>query len=351
MGGVTGIGELVEILKGGGGDIAHGLAGKEGLVAAENDIGESGQAHELIIVDDGIGKIFEEDAFLFLVNINTEGAELAGFEGMNDGIRLDEFTAAGIDEHGTRFHAGEGVLIDQVPCFGEERDMEADNIGGGEQIVEGLEGDAGIHKILLRPNIIGDDPATEAEKDAADRVTDFAGADDAGRFAAEIKAHEAIEGEVGATDAVVGAMNAPIEREHEADGVFSDAVRRISGHAGDTDTVVGGGLEIDIVVTGGANGDIADAQLAELAENLGIDPVVNEDADGILALGKADRVGGKPWFEEGEVVAVFRQIEEELPVIVFGAENGNAHRVMKHGRGTDARWRVGCGGQAGAEIG
>lgn len=170
--------------------------------------------------------------------------------------------------------------------------MEGEDIGSGEYIVEGLVLNAGLLEFGDGLHIVGADLAAEAEEDVANGLADFAGADDADGFAAEIEAHEAIEGKIGTPGTIVGAMDAAVEGEHEADGEFGHAVGGIGRYACDADALRGGGLEVDIVVAGGADDDKADAMPGQRTQDRFIDLIVDKDADGVLSLGEANRLGG-----------------------------------------------------------
>ena len=71
--------ELVDIQECGRGDILDRLAGEKTLVAGYQDIWESGQTHENIVVNNRIGEVFKKDAGLFFIDIDSEGADAAFF--------------------------------------------------------------------------------------------------------------------------------------------------------------------------------------------------------------------------------------------------------------------------------
>ena len=90
--------------------------------------------------------------------------------------------------------------------------------------VDGHVLDAEFEEVLVGERIDGEHPASQVPEQPGHDRTDPAGADDAGRLAGEVEADEAVEREVAVTDAVVGTVDAPVQREDERQGVLGDRV-------------------------------------------------------------------------------------------------------------------------------
>ena len=101
---------------------------------------------------------------------------------------------------------------------------------GDDVALPGEGGGVGVFDLIgggplgVREGVVGEDAHAEAAEDLAGDLAGAAGADEAGGFAVEVEADEAVEGEVEVADAVVGAGDFAIEGEEEGDGVFGDGV-------------------------------------------------------------------------------------------------------------------------------
>ena len=78
--------------------------------------------------------------------------------------------------------------------------------------------------------------AAKAAKNLRNELPYFASADDADRFAMQIKTNESAEREVQLPDPVEGSMNFSVEREQEGQGVFGHRVRKICRNADHVDS-------------------------------------------------------------------------------------------------------------------
>ena len=139
-------------------------------------------------------------------------------------------------------------------------------------------------------------------------------------------ADQAFQGEVVLANPGPGPVDAPVERQQQADGELGDGVGRIGGHADDGQAEALGRFEIDVVEAGGAERDQAGAAGGKRLQDVGVEGVVDEDADGGEALGEAHRGVVEARLEEEEFVAGRRRsVAEKDAVVGLGAEDGNAH--------------------------
>lgn len=80
------------------GDGLHGLYGEEAHVGGDEDVGEGGEPCQVVILDDFIGAVFVEEAFLFLVYVQADAAEFFGQEAVDQGLGVNEAAAGGVDQ-------------------------------------------------------------------------------------------------------------------------------------------------------------------------------------------------------------------------------------------------------------
>lgn len=146
-----------------------------------------------------------------------------------------------------------------------------------------------------------EDVHLEAAEDLCDDAADFAGADDAGGFAAEVESHEPVEGEIELADAVVGAMDFAVEGEEECDGVFCNGVRGVIWDTGDEDAELACGFDVEVIEAGAAHGDVADAGLGEDLEGFAVCVVVDEDASDVGPFSGCSGIGFEAKFKESPV--------------------------------------------------
>ena len=218
-GGGLGVGD------GDAGDFGEGFLGEEGLMGGDEDVGEGEEAGEFVVVEDLAGEVLEEDAFFFLINVEGDAADLAAFEGVDEGGGVDEGASADVDEDDAGLHHLKRFLADDVVGFGGERGVEGDDVtlpgeGDGVGVLDAvLSGPFEVGK-----GVVGEDAHAESAEDLTGDLAGASGANEACGFAVEVEADEAVEGEVQIADAIVGAGDFAIEGEQEGDGVFGDGV-------------------------------------------------------------------------------------------------------------------------------
>ena len=117
--------------------------------------------------------------------------------------------------------------------------------------------------------------------------------------------------------------------------MFGNRIRRIFGDAHDVNFAVGV-FHIDIVITGAPHGNRFDAILYENIDGFGIDIIVDESTDDIVARREFCCVGRKLALEEFERVAVVLIFLFEVFAIVgFGVENEHFHKYNPYVAGCD----------------
>ena len=259
-------GEVPDVLQGGGGDVAQRLLREVGLVGGDDDVVERQQARQRVVVDNLVRAVFVEVLALLLVDVQSGRPDLFVFQSFDEGVGVDELSAAGVDDH----HA---VLHDHLVLAG--------------KVVVGIE-------------VVGQYVHAEAAEDADELLGNLARADDAGRLAMHVETQQAVQGEVALARTPCGTMYLAVEREHQGYGIFGHGVGRVGGYAHHGDTTLGGGLQVDVVVARAAQGQQLDAVCGHQADDFGVGRVVHEDADHVHALRQDDVVLVQVTFVETE---------------------------------------------------
>jgi hypothetical protein len=122
----------------------------------------------------------------------------------------------------------------------------------------------------------------------------------------------------------VRTVNVAVQCHHHCDGVFGDRLRRIPRHARDLDAEAPRGWKIDVVEARGAQHDGTDFRLRQVFQDMRVDDVVHERANGIRALREHDRIRSQTDFLEHESMEMMRsciRCFEEAPIVRLGAEH------------------------------
>ena len=180
---------------------------------------------------------------------------------------------------------------------------------------------------LVGVRIVGQNAATESVHDLSDDDADPAGAEDTDRLGVEFNAEQAFEGHIAFADPSVGAVDLSVQGQDQRDGMLGHGVGGVGGHADHLDSHFGSGVEIDVIEAGAAEGNQLGASLAKRVEHGGVDPVVDEDADGWVSVGQGDRLGVERRLDEGQIVAEgFVGFAEEAVPVGFITEDDDSHR-------------------------
>ncbi len=180
-----------------------------------------------------------EELRLLLVDVEAKIADAPRFEPGDHRARVDEGAATRVDQHDPRLHLLDGMAVDQVGSLGQQRAVQGDDVGLGEEALErDVVGAERLHP-LVREGVGGQQAAAEAGEDLGRGGADDAGADDAHRAAVQVEAEQAVEREVAVAHAVVGPVDLAVQREDERDCVLGDGVRRVRRHADDPQAEAG----------------------------------------------------------------------------------------------------------------
>ena len=294
-------------------------------MAGDQHVRKSEQAAENIVADDLVREVFEKDVAFLFVNIEPEVAELAGLERLDDRERVHERAAAGVDQHRAVLHPRERCGVDDVVILRRERAVQADDVRAREQLIERHVAHAerkalGVLEWVHRQHL-----AIEPAHQLRDHRADLARADEPDRAPVKVKTEQPIEREVAFANAVVSAVQMPVERENEPDRVLRHRVRRIRRHPHDADAVPLCRREIDVVETCATQRDEPRAASGELCHHGRIHRIIHEDANGPKASRQRRRRSVEMRLEEVQLVRARVRRREEFTVVTLGAEDGGFH--------------------------
>ena len=261
------------------------------LVRGDDHVREGDEPGQGVVVDALQGLVEEEEPGLRLVHIESDAGEAARPQFGDQSGAVDQSAAAGVDQDRVVLHQGQGVLADDATGRGQQRDMEADQIGLGEELflldVRHAELDAG--RVL--DHVPAEQLHPEAMSDTGEGLADLARTDHADRTAVHVPAEEAVEAEVEVAGAARGSDDPSVDRHGERPGEFGDRVRRVEGDPGDPQRKAFGDVQVDVVEAGGTLGDHLRAARGEglqhAAAQIGVDAggddlVARRDGRGVL---------------------------------------------------------------------
>ncbi len=103
-----------------------GLVGRAGDVRGEDDV---------VQVEEG--GVFEG---LLMEDVEGSSCDVAGLNGLGEGFLDDELAACAVDDANALLHDADGCLIDEAFSLRGEADVEGEEVGGFEDLVDGDEG-------------------------------------------------------------------------------------------------------------------------------------------------------------------------------------------------------------------
>ena len=168
---------------------------------------------------------------------------------------IQQSAATGVDQHDAVLHSGDRGATNHMFVFRRERAMQRNDVRLREQFVQldvpHAERPTGrIWKWIERQS-----RATESGENLRHHGPNLSRADHADRFSVHVEPDQAVEREITFAHSIIGAMQFPVERQHESDGVLGHRVRRVRRNAHHRDAVFRRGGEIDIVITGAPQRD------------------------------------------------------------------------------------------------
>ncbi|MCY1402216.1 hypothetical protein D9M71_173520 [compost metagenome] len=148
-----------------------------------------------------------------------------------------------------------------------------------------------------------------------------------------------MQGEVTFAGAVVGAVQAPVQRQDQRHGVFGHRIRRIGRYPHHIQAQALGSNQVHMVETGRAQGDQARATGGQAFEHWRTEVIIDEGTDHLVLVRQGDGVQAQPGILELQLDTGGQLDREEAVLIVLlAAEKKGSHTgFLVHGRGSVAR--------------
>src|SRR5581483_2353610 len=186
---------------------------------------------------------------LLLQHVQAGAGDPAVVEGADERLLVDDAAAGGVDQDRGRLHQAQLALPDQVAGTAGERDVDREEVGPGQQLVER---DAArvvtVEQVGGDERVVGEQRHLEAAQTGGERAGGVAEAEQADGLAAQVAVGQgvlAVPG-AGANQAVMDRDLAD-EREPEANDVLGEALAGGVRGVGDHDPARGGGEDGDVV--------------------------------------------------------------------------------------------------------
>ena len=163
----------------------------------------------------------------------------------------------------------------------------------------------------------------------------------AGDLVVEVDAQQSAQGEIVVLDLDIGLVDAAVCSLDDGHGMLRDRIGGIGRNTQDLDAVFLCGFRIDIVETGAAQQDQADAAFSENLDDFAGSFIVDENADSVEAFCKMGGLDGQSAAEISDVyivssfALVLGEFTEEEAVIIFCAVEGDAENIGGSVLGSD----------------
>ena len=254
---------------------------------------ERQQTRQHVVAHDAVRGILVEVGGLLLVDIETGRTDAPLLQPLDERLGMDELSAARVEQHNPRLHAGNRVGVNHVARLLGQRAVERDDIRAAVQLVKRDVGDARRPGILLvGTDVVGQHLHAEPLQNANQRPGDAARADDAGRLAVEVKAQQSVQREVAVARPPVGPVHLAVERQQQRHGVFGHGMGRIGRYADHADAARGRHLEVDVVEARAAQRNEPHPLVGQPPDGHSIGRIVDEDANSLGSACQNRIIGG-----------------------------------------------------------
>ncbi len=191
---------------------------------------------------------------LDVVHVDARAAEMPGVEGLHESRCIDDGAARRVDEQGAAFHQADLARADHAARLVGQLDVDADDVGGLQKVVERNEGEAELQRAISRriegPGV---DVHADGVGESAHLRADGAGAEDAEGLAVQ----EDIVGRLPDAAAKLRGLKADAPRggQHQRQGMLGDDRSGQAGNIADDDAKLFGDGDVDGVGADAAHGD------------------------------------------------------------------------------------------------
>src|SRR3954447_6513252 len=218
---------------------------------------------------------------LVLVDVERRAAEVAGSKRVRDSGFVDHAAAGDVEEQRALAHAGQLPSPDQTLGLTCERNVDRDDVGARQQVVDRHQLDAEVLGLLagdvrVRP----EDRHLHRPRSRRDRLADLAEPDDPERLAAQLDAGELRPLPLTTADGRIGGGDTSGEPEHERQRVLGGRDRVAGRGIDDDDARTRGCIEIDVVDTDARAAD--DDEVLAGADQVGVDLDLAPDEEGLV---------------------------------------------------------------------
>ena len=251
---------------------------------------------------------------------------MLGLQSLNHRARIDERSAAGVDDHHAFFHLRGALHIDEMKCFRRQRAMQTDDVRLGEKGLQLNRLSSGFGERGIWVKIVAENFHAEAREQPSQDAADFSGANDSYCLSLEVKAKKTVDREITVAHPVVGPVNPAVESHDEGQRELRHGVGRVSRNVGDLDSESGGMAQVHLIESRTPESDHADVLALEDIQHTRVQHVIDEGTDGGVAFSQLRGMGAELCLVEIKFMrGVDVRRDEELCVIRFGAEDCRFH--------------------------
>ena len=229
-------------------------------------------------------------------DVESGTGHLAGLERVREGFVDDELAAGAVHDADAGLHDGDGLPVDEALGLPGEADVEGEEVGPAEKVVDLDQGDA----VLAGDDrgdkgVVADEGHVEGAGAASYLEADAAEADDAEGLAAEFGALERLLVPLAGVHAAVGLRNFATHRDHKAEGEFGDGDGVGAGGVHDDNALAGGSGGVDVIHADAGAADEAEGGSVLEERGVDLDGGANDQGVGVAQLlgeGAFDLIGG-----------------------------------------------------------
>ncbi|MNQ77453.1 hypothetical protein D3C85_923220 [compost metagenome] len=174
--------------------------------------------------------------------------------------------------------------------------------------------------------IVSQELTAKPGHDSGERGADLPGTDYPHGLAVQVETGQAVQAEITFAGAVVGAVQAPVQRQNQGHGMLGNGVGGVGWHAHDAQAQAFRRRQVDVVVAGRAQGNQPRTAGGQLFQYGRTEVVIDKGADHLESLGQgrgvqAQACGLKVQFDTG----VRGSGKKTVAVIGLAAEENRAH--------------------------
>jgi hypothetical protein len=152
------------------------MVGEKSHVRGDQHVGESQQPRQFVVGRHLVGQVAVEIIGFLLIHVDSQIADLAGFQKLNHLIGFQQSAATGVDDEHTILEIGQGFLVEDMVGLRGQRAVQGDDVGlagkGGTVHVSGV-----FFHLLVGVFVVSQDTAAETAEIPNHHLPDLAGAE------------------------------------------------------------------------------------------------------------------------------------------------------------------------------